>query len=74
MGEVYGWVSGRTLLGVAKHADKVDDYVTVLRCREIAARGVEVGWSEDSPDDGKIVPNRTRAQALKEIPRVGERC
>ena len=58
--EFWGWLSGKALVKVAKHADAAEDIVTLYRVLDIVRKGVEVGWSADSPDGGRLVPRRTQ--------------
>lgn len=58
MGEFWGWVSGKALIQVAKHASAARDIVTVYRVREVINCGFEAGWNDDDEHRGKIVPDR----------------
>lgn len=63
-GEFFGRLAGWALIKVGEHALAVKDGVTTHRVSEVLARGIEVGWSEQDPDDGKIVPHRGRGRSL----------
>lgn len=72
MGELWGKISSKAIVQIAKHADKADDIITVERAASVLAHGLEVGWSPADPDGGKIVPGRSKtvaAAAIEELRR-----
>lgn len=67
MVEFWGWLSGYALIKVARHANAADDLVTLYRVREIVSKGVEVGWSDDASDNGRLVPRRTQDEIVPAV-------
>lgn len=71
--EVYGAISGRLLVGVARHAAEARDPVTVWRAQQIVTRGVEVGWCDESKDSGKVVAGRETTVADEIVAEIKRR-
>lgn len=56
MVEFYGWLSGRCLIRIAKHAAAVLDYTLADQARTVINAGYDAGW--DGSPASKLTPMR----------------